>query len=214
VTQATRQRERPKQRMRAEDRRDAIVAAALEVFAAGGYEASLDEVAERAGISKALIYEHFASKKELHAALLEQNLGELLDRVIAATAAANTPEGRLRTGTEAFFAFVEERREAWRMLFRNTGDPELAASLARLQEEAASAVAELVARDAPPESPIEGESLEVAVEMIAHQLVGAGQALANWWDEHRDVPREDVLQAMMDVAWLGLERLAAGERWR
>jgi AcrR family transcriptional regulator len=199
--------------MRAEDRRDAIVAAALEVFAAGGYEASLDEVADRAGISKALIYEHFASKKDLHAALLEQNLGDLLERVIAATAAANTPEGRLRTGTEAFFAFVEERREAWRMLFRNTGDPELAASLARLQEEAASAVAELVARDAPPESPVEGESLEVAVEMIAHQLVGAGQALANWWDEHRDVPREDILQAMMDVAWLGLERLAAGERW-
>ena len=71
------------------DRREAILASALDAFAGSGYhETSLDAVAERAGISKALIYEHFASKRELHRALLERYVHELLARVIEATAAA------------------------------------------------------------------------------------------------------------------------------
>ena len=201
--------------MPAADRREAILAAALDVFAEGGYhDSSLDGVAARAGVSKALIYEHFASKQELHSALLEASRVELLDRVAAAVAEAETAEDRLRAGLEAFLTFVEERRGAWRVLFRNVSDPEIAASLDRVQEGAIHDVAELVARDAPAESPVEGESVEIAVEMIAQQLVGAGQALANWWDEHREVPREAILQAHMDFAWLGLERLASGERWR
>src|SRR6202023_1245 len=105
----------------------------------GGYhETSLETVAERAGISKALIYEHFASKRELHGALLETYVRELLARVTSGTAAAEPGEERLRAGVDAFLLFVEERRGAWRMLFRNVGDPEIAEWLARLQAEAAT----------------------------------------------------------------------------
>jgi AcrR family transcriptional regulator len=201
--------------MAAADRREVILAAARRVFAERGFhEASLDTVAERAGVSKALIYEHFESKVQLHGAVLEASRGELLGRVAAAVGEVDTPEDRLRVGLEAFLTFVEEDRDAWRMLFRSVSEPEIAASLHRVQEGAIHDVAELVARDAPAESPVEGASVDMAVEMIAQQLVGAGQALANWWDEHRDVSRDAILQAHMDFAWLGLERLARGERWQ
>jgi hypothetical protein len=49
--------------------------------------------------------------------------------------------------------------------------------------------------------------------MFAQQIVGSLRALANWWDEHRDVPRERLLTTYMDFAWLGLERLSQGESW-
>jgi AcrR family transcriptional regulator len=199
--------------MSAADRREAILEAALDAFAGAGYhETSLDAVADRAGISKALIYEHFASKRELHRALLERYVHELLARVIDATAAAEPGEARLRSGLEAFLEFVEERRDAWRFVFRNVSDPEIAEAVNRLREEVAVTLAGLMAADAPPEWTANPE-LSRETEMIAQELTGAVQALANWWDEHRDVPRERISQSIMDFAWIGLERLGEGKRW-
>ena len=200
-------------RMTAADRREAILEAALDAFAGAGYhETSLDAVADRAGISKALIYEHFASKRELHRALLERYVHELLARVIEATAAAEPGEPRLRGGLEAFLDFVEERRDAWRFVFRNVSDPEIADAVNRLREEVAATLAGLMAADAPPEWSANPE-LARETEMIAQELTGAVQALANWWDEHREVPRERISQSIMDFAWIGLERLGEGKRW-
>lgn len=201
--------------MSAADRREAILAAALDAFAAGGYhETSLEEVAEGAGISKALIYEHFSSKRELHGALLETYVREMLSTVAEATAAAEPGEERLRAGLEGFLRFVERRRDAWRMLVRNTADADVVGSVERLRHEAAKAITALMVADAPPESPLEGVERELAIEMLAQQLVGAIQSLANWWDENRSVPRERLLAIAMDFAWVGLERVGAGETWR
>jgi AcrR family transcriptional regulator len=200
-------------RMPAADRREAILEAALDAFAGAGYhETSLDAVAARAGISKALIYEHFASKRDLHTALLERYVHELLARVIDATALADPGEARLRAGIEAFLDFVAERRDAWRFVFRNVSDPEIAEAVNSLREEVAAALAGLMAADAPPEWSADPD-LARETEMIAQELTGAVQALANWWDEHRDVPRERISQSIMDFAWIGLERLGEGRRW-
>lgn len=202
-----------RRRMPAADRREQILAAALDVFAVGGYhETTLDAVAARAGISKALIYEHFPSKRELHGALLARYERDLLERVAAATAATDPGEPRLRAGVDAFLLFVEERREAWRMLFRTIEDPEIADLLGRLQEELAAAIAALMAADAPLGLTGDAQAA-LEVEMIARLLAGAAPSLANWWDEHRQIPRERILQAFMDFAWVGLERLGNGERW-
>jgi AcrR family transcriptional regulator len=200
--------------MAAADRREAILAAALAAFSERGYhETSLDAVAERAGISKALIYEHFSSKRELHGALLEAYVHELLGRVIGATEAASPGEERLRAGADAFLGFVEERRGAWRMLVRNPEDPEVAASVGRLQGEAAEAIAALMQADVPADRKEDPVDSQLDVEMLAQQLVGALRSLANWWDDHREVPRERVLAMLMEFAWLGFERLSEGQRW-
>jgi hypothetical protein len=120
----------------------------------------------------------------------------------------------MRAGVDAFLRFVEERPEAWRLVFRNLADPEISELFAALQEETAAAIATLMARD---EKVLAGAAsrpdFERGIDAAAHQLVGALQALANWWADHPDVPRERVLELAMDFGWLGLERIAAGERW-
>jgi AcrR family transcriptional regulator len=200
--------------MPAAQRREAILAAALEVFAERGFhEASLEDVAARGGISKALIYEHFPSKRELERALLEMHVHELLQRVTAAIAASEGEEERTRAGIDAFLGFVEERPVAWRLLFRNVGDPDIAEAFAPLQDEVTQTIAALMVANAPEAYRAADPAFAQATEMLAQQLTGAVQSLANWWDDHRDVPRERVLELAMDFAWVGFERLGGGERW-
>ncbi len=198
--------------MSAADRREAILDAALEEFSVNGFhETSLEGVADRAGISKALIYEHFPSKRDLHGALLGRYVHRLLEGVIGAIATAAPPEERLRSGGDAFLLFVEEHREPWRLMVRNPADSGVEATVGRVQSEIAHAIGALMQADAPTERYPADAHFEI--EMLAQQIVGSLRALANWWDEHRDVPRERLLVTYMDFAWLGLDRLSQGESW-
>ena len=200
-------------RMSAADRREAILDAARGAFADRGFhETSLDAVAERAGVSKALLYEHFSSKRELYVAMLEMHVHELVERISGAVAGAEPGEPRMRAGLEAFFGFVEERRGAWRIMFRNSDDPDVSIRLDRLRDEVAAAIIQLMSEDAAAQG-LDFPKMPQMVEMIAQQIVGAMQSLADWWDLHRDVPRDEVLQVAMDFAWVGQERLSRGERW-
>jgi AcrR family transcriptional regulator len=207
--------------MAAEDRRLVILEASREAFAEGGYHStSLDAIAERAGVSKALIYEHFASKRELHAAMLELHVRELVERINAALAGAEPGEGRMLAGLEEFFSFLEERRGTAAVMLRNTGDPDVAEWLDRLRDEIAAAIVALMAEEGgglsagDPGRPAGGDRDRlIEMEMIAQQQIGAIQSLADWWGEHREVPRERVVAMAMEFAWVGLDRLSAGERW-
>jgi AcrR family transcriptional regulator len=200
--------------MAASDRRLAILEAARAAFADGGFhQTSLDAVAERAGVSKALIYEHFDSKRELYLAMLEMHVEELVERVSAAVTAADQPEERMRSGLEAFFAFVEERRGAWRIMFRNPGDPDVAVYMERLRDGVAAVVAALMSEEAEQAFPDVPER-ERIIQMVAQQMVGAMQSLADWWDLHREIPRDEVIRGAMDFVWSGQERLSRGLRWQ
>jgi AcrR family transcriptional regulator len=192
----------PRRRLSAAERRDRILAAAQEVFAQRGYHGSaLDDVARASGTSKALIYEHFDSKRTLHDALITGHAEELARRFAANAATGATGEERLRSGVDAFFGWVEERHEAWRALFRDAADPELAPLIDRLQAQATQAIVALVPSGA-------GIS-EQRVEMYAQLTSGACQALANWWGEHPEVPRSELVDRAMDVCWDGMSRLQA-----
>ena len=204
----------PRRRLPAEARRAAILDAALEVFAQHGYHAaSIDDIAGAAGVSKALIYEHFKSKRELHAALLERHVGELFELLAESAATAEPGEVRLEAGVDAFLAYVESRPDAFRMLFRDAVEPEVAESLRRLGQQAAVAVADLIARE-PRKRREDDEELEAeGLERFGALLTGAVQSRALWWDEHPKVPRERLVARVMEFAWLGFERLRAGERF-
>jgi AcrR family transcriptional regulator len=203
-----------RRRLTGEERRTAILDAALAAFSERGYHAtSLDDVAGEAGVSKALIYEHFASKQELYADLIARNARELTQRVAGALVGVELESGveRLAAGLEAFFAFVEERRDAWRMLFREAVDPETAAVLDRMVEGVTAEVEDLIALD--PGAKGLGGAGEPALRLLAEMLVGGVQSIANWWTDHPEVSRAQMLEISMDFAWLGLERLSRGERW-
>jgi AcrR family transcriptional regulator len=188
-------RPHPRRRLTAAERRERILAAAQEVFAQRGYHgSSLDDIAKASGTSKALIYEHFDSKRELHEVLINDHASELARRFSANAAAGLEGAERLRAGIDVFFAWVQERREAWRALFRDAADPELAPLIDRLQAQAGRAIVALVPGDDDQQ-----------VEMYAQIVSGACQALANWWNEHPDVPRAVLVDRAMEVVWDGLK---------
>ena len=72
----------------------------------------------------------------------------------------------------------------------------------RVQAQATAVIAALIAAD--PDAPHEGEQ---AIEMHAALLSGAVQSLANWWHDHKDVPRASLVNRAMDFCWVGLDRL-------
>jgi AcrR family transcriptional regulator len=199
--------------MAAADRRVLILDAARSAFAERGFhQTSLDAVAEQAGLSKALLYEHFDSKRELFGAMLEMHVQELVERINGAVASAEPGEARLRAGLEAFFGFVEERRGAWRIMFRNPGDPDVLESIGRVRDEVGAAIVQVMSEEAAAKG-LESPDLPLMVEMVAQQLVGAMQSLADWWDMNRKVPKDEVIQGAMDFVWMGQEQLSQGRRW-
>lgn len=140
----------------------------------------------------------------------------MLELVIAAIATAAPPEERLRAGADAFLSFVEDHREPWRLMVRNPGEPGVGSPIGEVQSEIARAVAALMQSDVPPErenDPEEASFAHFEVEMFGQQLVGAWRGVGIWWDAHREVPRERLLQTLLDFAWLGLDRLSKGETW-
>lgn len=211
---ATQETQPQRKRLSAEDRRAAILDSALEIFSRRGYNgASIDEIAQAAGISKALIYEHFPSKKDLHGSLMEQHVQQIF---IALARAADTDEPgevRLRRGVDAFFEWVEANRRAFRLLFRDTFESDVADVLDRLQAQATGAIAALLASEPAEHGPRDREiDFALGLEAMAQQLSGGVQSLAIWWHSHPDVEREWLVDRVMEYAWLGLERVRAGER--
>jgi AcrR family transcriptional regulator len=205
----------PRRRLTAEERRTGILDSALAVFSESGYHASsIDDIAREAGVSKALIYEHFASKQELYADLIARNARELTQRIAAALVGVEIESGasRLAIGLDAFFAFVEERRDAWRMLFRDVADPETATVVNRMLEQVTAEVTVLISQD-PGASALDSPEDRRALRLLAEMLVGGTQSMANWWTSNPEAPREQMVAIAMDFAWLGLERLSRGERW-
>jgi AcrR family transcriptional regulator len=213
MERSTGTKEPARRRLSAADRRAAILEAALAVFSERGFsDASLDDVAARGGISKALIYEHFGSKRELQVVLLDTYLHELIEAVVSAVGAKETDEERLRGGIDAFLVFASEHPAILRLLTRNVSDPVAGETIDRLREEAASTIASIMAQDAPEPEPGDLE-IETTVAILAHLMAGGIQFLAGWWIEHPEVPRERVVEVAMGVNWIGLERLGEGVRW-
>lgn len=205
----------PRRRLSAADRRAAILEDALEVFSVEGFnEASLDDIAARGGISKALIYDHFASKRELQVALLDTYVHAVIERVVGSLSATEGNEARLRAGIDAFLAFGEERPSALRLLTRNVADPVVGETLDRLREEMATTIASIMVADAPP--PRAGDlDVELASALLAHLVAGGVQFMAGWWLEAAEagLSREQVVEVAMGLYWVGFERLDRGERW-
>jgi AcrR family transcriptional regulator len=212
---ATQDSKPTRRRLSATDRRAAILDSALQIFSSRGYHAaSIDEIAGEAGISKALIYEHFPSKKELHASLLQRHVQEIFEALAQAAAGPEPGELRLRNGVDAFLEWVETHPRAFRLLFRDNFEADVAELLQGLQQQATQAIAGLMATE--PIAPARGGETQaerrLAVEMFAQQLSGAVQSLAIWWRDHPKVKREFLVACVMDFAWLGLERVRGGER--
>ncbi|MEO6859375.1 MAG: TetR/AcrR family transcriptional regulator [Solirubrobacteraceae bacterium] len=175
-----------------------ILAVAGQVFADDGYErASMDRIADLAGVSKPMLYAYFGSKEGLYVAYIERTGGALVQRLIGADAAGAAGLPRLRGVIVEFLAFVEEHRDGWTVLFRelNASRP-LAERVALLREQIVTEVQRMLEGDgaSPP------GLAEPASEGVAEAIVGAGEALANWWLKKPDVARDEIADWYVGLA--------------
>jgi AcrR family transcriptional regulator len=187
-----------------------IFDAAAEVFARRGYDgARLEEIASAAGVSKALIYEHFDGKRELFTQIFRRGTDELLGLVLAAAAAESDSRGRLEAGLRTFLDFVSEQPAVWRVIEQDVSDPDLVQLDHDRQARSEKAYAALVAHD----ERIARQGLDPAkTDLFAVMINGAAVRAANWWLENPDTECSVVLESIMDFVWLGMDRIAAGDR--
>ncbi len=199
--------------MTAAARREVIEQAATEVFAERGYQgASIDEIARRSGVSPPVVYDHFASKLDLHKRLLERTRDELIAMWRAELAVDAPPEVRIPQALDAWSRYVESHPYAARMYFQEpSGDPEARAVHEAVRAPARAALAAILAAEPGAEN-IAGEdalALEMAAEVMRAGLTG----LAVWWNDHPEVPRERIVETAVNAIWIGFERVRRGERW-
>jgi AcrR family transcriptional regulator len=198
-----------KHRLAPADRRALIEDAAARLFAQRGYAATrLSDIAAAAGVTKPMLYRHFASKQALHLALLTKHRDELFAHVTEHVARREPLAPQLPVILDAWFAYVEQNPYAWKMLFRDTtGHPEIQTFHEQLH---ASARALAMALVEPQEAPFPSHEIEPLAEIVR----SATTSLALWWLEHPDVPRKVLVDAMTRVIRATIESSRPSKRGR
>ncbi len=201
--------------MSAEARRERIAEAAMKTFAEKGYEGtSFGEIAQAAGITRPVVYDHFRSKKELYLWLLERERDRAIEYVTAHLKTDGSTEARIQRTLDAFFGYAQDHPFAWRILFQeSTGDAEIVEAHRRIQSGAHIVGAASLARELGM-GPADDRGEQVKIEMLGELWGSALKGLARWWYDRSDVPRDELVEVAMDALWVGLERLRTGERWR
>ena len=157
-------------------RRTQLLAAALEVFVAQGYHAAaMDDIADRAGVSKPVLYQHFPGKLDLYLALLDQSCDQIIGSAAKALESTEDNKQRVQATMQAFYAYVADAEGAFRLVFESdlTNEPAVRARVDRVTTECAKLIAHVIADDT-------GLS-EDQSQLLAVSLVGMGQVSARFW---------------------------------
>jgi AcrR family transcriptional regulator len=186
---------------------------ARHVFARDGYEnASMDGIAEEAGVSKPMLYAYFGSKSELYLAALRDSAEQLQAAVSSAIEPSDPAERRLWQGILALLDVVERHPAWWRMsreaVIRG-------GESARIAREGHVEMMRLVGGElsGAAEGHGAGGTAMNAVGMFAASFVGACESAIHWWVEHPEVPKGTVALQLMNLVWMGFGDLLAGELW-
>jgi AcrR family transcriptional regulator len=181
-------------------RRLQLLGAARDVFVAQGYHAAaMDEIAERAGVSKPVLYQHFPGKLELYLALLDESAGELVKTMSEALSSTSDNRQRVPATFKAFYDYVADAREAFRLVFESdlSNEPAVRARVERAMYECADMVSRFIREDA-------GVSNEEA-HLLGMALVGMAQVSARYWlTTNQAIPKDAAEQLIARLAWRGI----------
>jgi len=159
----------------------------------------MDEIAERAGVSKPVLYQHFPGKLELYLALLDESVEELVGLVRDALSSTTDNKQRVPATFRAFFDFVGGTGEAFRLVFESdlSNEPEVRARLNRTTRAVADMISQFIREDA-------GLSDDEA-HLLGMALVGMAQVSARYWlSTDRAIPKEAAEQLLARLAWRGI----------
>ncbi len=183
-------------------RRAQLLDSALEVFVAQGYHAAaMDDIAERAGVSKPVLYQHFPGKLELYLALLEQASDRIIDATRDALASTNDNKLRVLATIQVFYDYVANAQGAFRLVFESdlTSEPAVREQVDRVTDACAEEITKVIHEDT-------GLSDE-ASRLLAVSLVGMAQVSARYWlDGHGGIDQTQAAQLVASLAWRGISR--------
>lgn len=195
-------RPRP-ERLPAAARRAQLVEVGRRLFAERGYEAtSVEEIAERAKVSKPIVYEHFGGKEGLYAVVVDREIEHIVASIEQAVS-TGTPRARLDGAALAFMTYVKERPEGFAVLLRDAPPSKRGGEMPALMYDLADRVGGIFAeifRTAGYDAK--------AAPIYAHALVGMVAFVGQWWTEARKPPPAEVVAShIAALAWMGLRHL-------
>jgi AcrR family transcriptional regulator len=181
-------------------RRNQLLGAAQEVFVAQGYHAAaMDDIAERAGVSKPVLYQHFPGKLELYLALLDQHCEALLQAVRTALASTTDNKQRVEATMHAYFAYVEDEGGAFRLVFESdlTNEPAVRERVDKVALSCAEEICQVIAEDT-------GLGRDQSM-LLAVGLGGVSQVVARYWlSTGKTVGRDQAVELLTSLAWRGI----------
>lgn len=189
-------------RLPAAERRQQLLDVALEAFSQQGFSAtSMNDIAEAAGVTKPVLYQHFGSKRDLYLELLRDLGGRLRADVGKATAEAAGPRQQVENGMAAYFRWVESHRAGFEILFdgETRRDREFLSEAAKVEHDIADAIASLIV--------VDGLDTERR-RLLAYGIVGMSERTCRYWlSRHVDLTPHELAIQVADLAWAGLRGL-------
>ncbi|MEU3295267.1 TetR/AcrR family transcriptional regulator [Streptomyces longwoodensis] len=196
-------------------REQQMLDAAVRTFGQRGYTAaSMDEIAELAGVSKPLVYLYLNSKEDLFTACIRREATALVAAVRAGVGTDLPADRQLWDGLRAFFAHTAQHPDAWSVLHlqARTHGEVFAAEVTAMRDEIVTFVTQLIAA-AAREAHRNPALPEREVAGLAEALVGAAESLADWANATEGVTARQAATTLMNFAWSGLGDLMAGRPW-
>jgi AcrR family transcriptional regulator len=191
-------------RLPADERRQQLLDVARDLFARSGYHhTSMDDLAEGAGVTKPVLYQHFPSKRALYGELLQDTGRRLLDHLTRATSRATSGRERVEAGFRADFQFAVGDRSSFRLLFGASirSDPDFARTVVEVLRAAAETISTLI------EIPTSDEQRRV----LANALVGMAEAVGRRALTDPEVDADELARWVAELAWFGLRGVRAEE---
>jgi AcrR family transcriptional regulator len=182
------------------ERRVQLLESALGAFVAQGYHAAaMDDIAERAGVSKPVLYQHFPGKLDLYLALLDVSCDQIIDNCRAALASTHDNKTRVAAAMAAFYSYVAAENGAFRLVFESdlTSEPAVREHVDRVTSECAAMIADVIHDDTglPDE----------ASRLLAVSLVGMAQVSARFWiSEAAGISQTQAVELVSGLAWRGI----------
>jgi AcrR family transcriptional regulator len=197
-----------RKRLSSHRRAEVIKGAAARVFAARGYDrASMREIAREADVTTPVLYDHFKSKEELYAVVVEMQAAELVAQWVSGDAAPTEPVSMFQVATEAFFRAVGASDMTWRLLF---ADRPTSLEVAHVQEQVQRFATAAVAAQLQQ---LPGLDISLGIDAdrqylaLAEAVKASGHALVAWWKDNQDVPIERVIELNKRLIWDGLSSM-------
>jgi AcrR family transcriptional regulator len=188
--------------MSGKERREQLLDIGRTLFAARGFDGtSVEEIADKAGVSKPVVYEHFGGKEGLYAVVVDREVSRLLDR-ITASLVGNHPRELLEQAASALLRYIEEETDGFRILVRDSPVASSSGTFASMISDIATQVEHVLAGQ------FKARGFETKLAGLYSQaLVGMVALTGQWWLDARKPKRDDVAAHLVNLAWNGLSHL-------